>query len=266
MRVHRGSMAGVLALVAGCSSAHGAPSPGPSGAAGDDAGADAQGTVTERGVVIDYGALLMSGQATPVHGLTVTDGARSTTTDANGRWSLTLPAGATMSAVVSGTAQGDAYSTLYLPEGVADPGGVLDRGEFVIPDSSVFQLERETLSSDPSKALVHVVAQTTGTCKSAAGGTLTVTSPAGAKVMYFDTQGYPSTSQTSFADLGAERAVADIYDVTPGVPLAVKVSHPTCHQAPYPVSVGGGAKFTGNVVTKASEPGDYNSAIVVVLQ
>jgi len=264
MRAHRGSMTGVLVLIAGCSAAHGTPPD--SSDAGGDAGADGQATVTEHGVVVDYGTILSSGQTTPVEGLTVTDGARSTKTDANGTWSLTLPAGATLSPVVSGTAKGDPYSTLYLPDAVGDAGGDLDRGDIVMPDTSVFQLERQTLSSDPSKALVHVVAQTSGSCKSAAGGTLTVTSPAGAKVTYFDTQGYPSPSQTSFADLGGQRPVADIYDVAPGAPLKLQVSHPTCHQAPFPVSTGAGATLTGTVTTRASEPGDYNSAIVVVLQ
>jgi hypothetical protein len=260
-------MVGVLVVVAGCSSAHDAPPPDPSDAGGDDAGADVQGAMaTEHGVVLDYGALLTSGQATPIKGLTITEGARSTTTDANGKWSLTIPAGATLSPIVSGTVAGDPYSTLYLPDGVADAGGDLDRGEIMMADTSVFQLERETLTSDNSKAVVHAVVQTTGTCKSAAGGTLTVTSPSGAKVMYFDVQGYPSPSQTSFADLGGQRPVADIYDVTPGVPITVQVSHPSCHQAPFPVSMGSGARLTGTVTTKASEPGDFSSAIVVVLQ
>jgi hypothetical protein len=113
-------------------------------------------------------------------------------------------------------------------------------------------------------ALVHVVVVPTGSCTSVAGGTLTVTSPAGAQVMYFATTGYPSTSQTSFADLHDGRPVADIYDATPGATLTVQVSHPTCTMVPFPAPYGGGT-LTGVVPLAASEPGDANAAMIIVL-
>jgi hypothetical protein len=235
------------------------------GGGGDDGGSSSGGaTVTEHGIVYDYGTMLSSGKLVPVQGLTVTDGNQTTTTDAQGNWSLTLPMGATLAAVVNGTTKGDPYSNLFLPTATAAAGD-LDHGNIIIPDQSTFQLERLILTSDNTQAVVHVVVLPTGSCTSVAGGTLTVTSPAGAQVMYFNTTGDPSTQQTSFADLSGGRPVADIFNVTPGADLEVQVNHPTCHQAPFPVT-SNGAQLTGQVTTMASEPGDNNSALVVVMQ
>ena len=58
--------------------------------------------------------------------------------------------------------------------------------------------------------------------------------------------------------------MADIYDLAPGAQITIQVSHPTCHQAPYPLTNAGGT-FSGQLTTKAAEPGDNNSAMVIVL-
>jgi len=249
-----------------CSSSSSPPAQGQQG--GDDGGSsqEASGpTVTEHGVVLDYGTLLSSGKLVAVAGLTVTDGDQTTTTDATGSWSLTLPASATLAGVVNGTTQGDPYSNLFLPQVTLAAGGDVDRGNIITPDQSTFQLERLSLSSDDTMAVVHVVVIATGTCSSVEGGSITVTSPPGAKVAYFDTMGYPRPALTSFAALTDGRPAADIYDLTPGMPVAFQVSHPTCTQAPFPATWGGGG-FTGQVTTQAAEPGDNNSALVAVLQ
>ena len=83
--------------------------------------------------------------------------------------------------------------------------------------------------------------------------------------MYFATNGYPSSSQTSFADLPPGRPVADLFDLAPGAPVTVQITHPTCTQAPYPVAFGGGS-LTGTLATEACEPGDENAAMIVVLE
>ena len=176
-----------------------------------------------------------------------------------------MPLDATMAPVITGTSKGDPYSNLLLLTATAG-GSDLDWGNIITPDQSTFQLERVTLGSDDAQAVVHVVVLPTGACTSIAGGTLTVTSPPGAKVNYFDAQGYPRSSQAAFIDPPVpRRPVADIYDAAPGTEITFTVNHPSCHQAAYPV-VFNGAKFNGQVATKASEPGDDNSALVVVLQ
>jgi hypothetical protein len=275
MRAFARSSVMCLTVLAGCSSSS-APShgtPGDDGGAGDDAGVAEGGggaTLTEHGIVYDYGTLLSSGMLSPVQGLTVTDGSQTTTTDAMGNWSLTLPIGATVAPVVNGTVKGDPYSNLMLPQAIAagaDAGTDLDRGNIIIPDQSTFSLERLSLSADSTKAIVHVLVLATGACTSVAGGTLAVTSPAGAQVMYFDTTGYPTAGLTSFADLSGGRPVADVYNATPGAPITVQVTLASCHQAAYPVdSTGGGGAWTGQVTTQAAEPGDNNSALVVIME
>jgi len=248
-----------LLLLVACSS-------GSSGAGGAQGGDDSTGpTVTEHGIVYDYGTLLYTGDLTTVEGLTVTDGDQTTTTDANGNWSLTLPLGATLAPAVTGTSKGDPYSYLIFPTATA-AGTDLDWGNIIIPDVSTFQLERVTLGSTDSDAVVHIVAITSGACTTLAGATLTVTSPPGAKVNYFDLQGYPSAMQASMIDPPVpQRPVADIYNAAPGTQLTFTVTHPTCHLAPYPVTNNGGT-FDGQVTTKAAEPGDNNSALNIILE
>jgi hypothetical protein len=257
----------VVALIGSCSSSS-APAPadtadasGSDGGTGDDAAAPA---VTEHGSIIDYGTLLSSGSTVPVAGLTVTDGAQSTTTDAKGNWSLMVPAGASLSPSISGTTKGDPYSTLFLPTATS-AGGDVDRGTIVVADQSTFQLERLILSADSTKAIVHVAATATGSCASVAGGTISVTAPAGASVVYFNAKGLPSSTATSFPQLPFPGPVAVIYDVDPGADVTFQVSHPTCTPSPAPVT-NGGASFTGQVVTKAAEPGDFCSVVLTMLQ
>ena len=254
-----------VALLVACStsSSSSGSSPPPDPDAGDDADA-APATASEYGTIIDYQVLLTSGRISPVEGLTVTDGDQSTTTDAQGNWSLTVPLVATLSPSIAGTSKGDPYSTLFLP--TATPVGTdVDRGTVVVADQSTFALEQQLLSSDSSQAIVHVGALTASSCPSVAGGTISVTSPAGAKVMYFDAQGYPSTSQTSFAALSLPNPVAVLYDVTPGANIELQVSHPTCTASALPFT-SGGASFNGQVQSMAAEPGDDVSVVLIQLQ
>jgi hypothetical protein len=261
MRAKASTLAASLILLASCSSGS-SGTPGDGSSSGGSSGGP---TVTEHGVVYDYGTLLATGNLVTVEGLTITDNGLTATTDVNGNWSLTVPLSSTMQPIVTGTSKGDPYSYLMLPAATA-AGTDLDWGNIITPDVSTFQLERVTLGSDDTQAVMHAVVLTTGSCTSVAGGTLTVTSPPGAKVNYFDQQGYPRAGQSAFIDPPvSRRPVADIYDVAPGTNITFQISHPTCHQAPFPVT-NGGATLTGQVVTKAAEPGDNNSALVVVLE
>jgi hypothetical protein len=256
-----------VALVCSCSSSSGSAPADTPDASGDDAGNGAEtapATFTEHGSIIDYGTLISSGKTVPVAGLTVTDGTQSATTDAQGNWSLTLPVGTTMSPSIAGTTKGDPYSTLFLPTGTSG-GGDVDRGTIVVADVSTFQLERLILSADSTKAVVHVAASATGSCTSVAGGTITVTSPAGASVMYFNAKGLPATTATSFPDLPFPGPVAVIFNVDPTQNLVFQVSHPTCTTAPVPLMLGG-ASFPGQVVMQPAEPGDFCSVVLTQLQ
>ena len=155
-----------------------------------------------RGTVVDYFT------DKPVAGLTVVDGDNTTTTDANGNWEL--PTTGPLAPAVSGPT----YSTLYLPE--ATPGSVeVENGAIPIPSVEAIGLEQQLLGSDSTKALVQVTVVQEPTCASIAGGTITVVSPADAKVAYFTSQKLPTAN--SFIDgITGHRPVAVIYESRAG--------------------------------------------------
>jgi hypothetical protein len=216
------------------------------------------GEITEMGTLIDYETLA------PVIGLTVTDNGVSATTDSQGAWTLTVPSNVTtIQPVVTGSSAGSTYSKLYFP--VLSPVGVVNTGTNVIPDSSTLALEQQILANDTTKALVQIVAQVAPTCASAVGGTLQVVSPAGASFRYFSTANVPATTVSSFQDVKSPRPVAVVYDIPVGAQLTLAVTHPTCTLAPYPI-VAGGETVTGQVTTLATEPGDINGSLVILLQ
>jgi hypothetical protein len=73
------------------------------------------------------------------------------------------------------------------------------------------------------------------------------------------------SSLTSFQAVTPPRPVAVVFNITPGAALSVQMDHPTCTAAPFPFTYGG-RTYTGVVPTMATEPGDYNSAMVLMLQ
>jgi hypothetical protein len=227
--------------------------------AAPDAGSDWDGgEITEMGTLVDYETLA------PVIGLTVTDNGVSATTDSQGAWSLTVPSNVTtIQPVVTGSSAGTAYSKLYFP--VLSPVGVVNTGTNVIPDSPTYALEQQILANDTTKALVQIVAVAAPTCASVVGGTLQVVSPAGAEFRYFSTANVPATTVSSFQDVKAPRPVAVVYNIPVGSQVTVAVTHPTCTLAPFP-AVAAGETVTGQATTIATEPGDVNGSLVIVLQ
>ncbi|HEX6838299.1 MAG TPA: hypothetical protein VF334_17100, partial [Polyangia bacterium] len=149
--------------VTGCGAGHGT---GP---------ADLAPAVPDGGIVGQHGRVIDYFNLTPLAGFTVTDGANSTTTDANGEFLLPAP----MDTDLAPTVSGPSYSTLELAKIQASATDV-SLGDVPIPSSATFLSELSLTSADPSKALVQVIIVPTGNCTSVAGGTITVTSPADA--------------------------------------------------------------------------------------
>ena len=248
--------AGMVPMIA-CSSASSAPATG--GGGGDAGGsidsAVSPGSVVEHGAIVDYFSLK------PVAGLTVTDNGVTTTTDAKGAWSLTVPAASTLQPIVTGPA----YTKLLFPDSTAS-GADVDFGTAVMPDSSTYNLEQNALTAfDPAKALVQVVLIATGNCKSVVGGTAKVVSPAGATLTYFSSTAVPSEGETAFQDVKPNRPVVVIADIDVGADLVVKIDHPTCKQVPFP-STYAGKTYSGKVRTLGAEPGDINAALVILME
>jgi hypothetical protein len=238
-----------------CSSASSAPatSSGDAGTAEDSAPSGS--SIVEHGTIVDYLTLR------PVAGLTVADNGVTTKTDSAGAWSLTVPAASMLQPVVTGPS----YTHLLFPDSVAS-GADVDFGTSVMPDSSTYNLEQNSLSKfDPAKALVQVVLIPTGNCKSVVGGTAKVISPAGASLTYFSTAAVPSEDETSFQDVKPNRPVIVISDIDVGADLVVQIDHPTCQQMAFP-STYAGKTYSGNVRTEAAEPGDINAALVILME
>lgn len=221
------------------------------------------GQANEHGTLFDYGSLL-GGQMSPVHSLTISDGAQTATSDSGGKFALVEPTGVVLNATISGSSGSDAYPKLFLPEVIFNgPDG--DRGDAILADQSTFSLEQTLLSPDTTKALVQLVVLPTGSCKSAEGGTIVVDSPADVKVRYMDSIGYPRPAQTQIASFPQIwRASAVLYDVDPTATLSVRVTHPTCKQIPFPADFRS-TTFTGNVVL-APLSENVASALVVLLE
>jgi hypothetical protein len=209
--------------------------------------------VGEHGQVVDYFKL------TPLAGFTVSDGANTTTTDANGNWVLPAPMGTDLAPMVTGPG----YSTLHLATARA-AGTDVDYGAIPIPDTSSFALELSLLGADSSKALVQIIVVPTGACTSVAGGTLTVTSPSDAKVAYFATSSnLPTAAQ--FGNTVANRPVAVVYDIDPEKPLTVQMIHPTCKLAASGTAAKGAA-YNGETTLLPAEPGDNNSVLALIAE
>ncbi|MGO8996406.1 MAG: hypothetical protein ACLQVI_24085 [Polyangiaceae bacterium] len=223
-----------------------------------DAGSGDAGSITLTGVMVDYETL------NPVPGLTVTDNGVTATTNDAGTWTLTEPASVT---TIAPMITGPNYSRLTFPfvTPPSSPSGVLDFGPQVIPDSPTFSLEQSVLNNTTTQALVQVVVALKPSCASAVGGTLTVTSPAGAAFKYFSTANVPDATKTSFQAVTPPRSVAVIYNIPVGSQVSVQVTVPNCTQVAFPTAFNG-IMYPGTTTTTPTEPGDNNSALVVVLQ
>jgi hypothetical protein len=254
----------VLLFASSCSSSSSTdtaqPTSSDAGDAGTKAAVDADvidayaGTATEHGVVVDYGTLK------PVAGLTVTDHGVTAVTDATGSFTLTAPTGSRLSPSVTGPS----YTHLLFPASVPAAADV-DFGTLVMPTSSTFMLEQAGLSNDTSEALVQLVVVTAPSCASAVGGTIQVLSPSGTKFTYFSTDSLPDGTVTSFQAVTPPRPVAVLFDIKAGAALSVQITHPKCKQAEFPFTYQG-KTYTGQVPTVATEPGDTNAAMVMMLE
>jgi hypothetical protein len=250
--VARGSLA-VLALiaVAGCSSAPsggntgGATSPTKPAAGNGTAtgtGTPSGGTastgsqaVTDTGTIVDYNS------KAPVQGATVTAGDQTVTTGADGTFSLTLQKGEAFQLSVVA----DGYATL-LQQQTALEADYAAGSLTIVPQSLASLLTAMLPGYDDTLGVLSVDLVATGACTSEAGATLTVTPAGSAQVAYFS-GGLPSNTQLSVK--AGEFPSAVVYNVQPGVQLAIAVTQASCKEVPFPYTTGG-VEYTGGITTQ----------------
>lgn len=244
----------LLLCCSSCSSASTAGNAGDGGDGGTPGDGASATPATAHGQMVDYFTLK------PVAGLSVSAGGATTTTDSTGNWTLSVTTGMTLEPHVTGPS----YTNLIFPTATANAADV-DFEQQVIPDTSAFTLQEQSISSDPAKALVQIVVAAIGSCASAVGGTVKVAAPAGASTIYFASSALPDASLTSFQDVKAPRPVAVVFNIAPDAALDVQIEHPTCKQVALPTSYKG-KNLSDKTTLKATEPGGYNSALFFLLQ
>lgn len=195
------------------------------------------------------GERLRLGQA--LAGITVQEDGLTATTDSKGQFELSVPKDQPVSLILTGP---DYIKTII---GEVSISSTYDR-LIPLPPASLFHLGQSALDGfDKTKGLVYLLVRTTGSCASNEGAKITVVSPTDGKLSYFDGK-LPDPA------LGAVKSSGDpdlpsavLYNVPVGTAVEVKVEHPTCKQAPFPVTVNG-VSYLGKV---AVEAGDVNSVL-----
>lgn len=225
--------------------------------AGDEDSGSPAGTIKDNGNVTTYD----DNGKTPIKNAPLVEGDATGTTDDKGNFTLTIPAEQPYSLVIKpppGTST--QYVTTYMPEIIAH--GDNNRPKIMVPSVDTFHLAQGALPGfDTSKGVIYVVVYATGSCASIAGGTVSVVSPADAKLVYFD-GALTSTAATKFADDHIPGAA--LYNVTPGADVKIEITHPTCKMREFPAAHEN-VTYTGKVeVHPASE--EANSALVVFLE
>lgn len=238
---------GLFVFAAGCSSKSNSGAPAEDAGTGDDAGTADTGASTQR--VTDKGSVMDFDNKKPLAGVTVSEGDVSTTTDANGEWTLTPLANTPVTLVF----KKDKYTTLQYPE-------VLISGD--TQRETVSALKVDTLNFvgnslanwDSTKGIVFVGLKLLPSCTDQSGATASVSAPAGTTTNYVNASGVPQGSLTS-VQAGQDPGVA-VYNVEPNASVKIQISHPTCTMVDFPYT-DGTLTYTGNVTATGAQADTY---------
>ncbi len=231
---------GLSALLAACSGSSKGSSP--SGGSGNGAGgtapvAEGPQQATEKGTIVELGS------KKPVAGAKVTAGDQSTTTAADGSWSLTLQKGEKFQLSVTA----DGYAALLEQETSLD--GDYDKGATtIVPQTTATLLTGMFDGYDSTLGILSIQVIPTGGCSTEDGSTIEVEPAGAAKIAYF-VNGMPNAAATKVK--GGEFPSAVFYNVQPGVQLSVTVKS-SCTEQPFPVQQGS-VLYTGGISAEAGE-------------
>ena len=242
----------LLLLVCACSSKKDA-TPATDGGTGDDAAIEVDSAVgarvTDKGVMTDHDTNKL------LAGVLVTEGDATSTTDAQGAFSLSVLMNTPITLVMAAPD----HTKLQWPEVMLS--GDVDRGKITTVSLSTFGFVGASLDGyDHSLGVLYVDIGSRATCADVTGATVAVASPAGTTTRYFK-HGVPNAAQTSV--LTGESPHIAIYNIAVGVPVSVTVSHPTCKTSAFPYTEGV-VTYTGQNIT--TEGGDTNTVVRLFLE
>ena len=252
------ALASVASLLLACSN-----NPGTGDGGTDSGGGDSSSGFTQTGQIVGFGG----GNGIP--GVTVTAAGSSTTTDTNGKYTLTVPGNTAYSMQASDQDAG--YVTLDEQEWMLL--GNADRGKTSFVPGYLEQALQGALPSTPvaNLAVLSVIVEATGACTPDAGGSdvtgATISVPGlvsgdagadastGGPVIVYFSGGFPSGTATSVT--AGQVPSALVYNLPTAAAFnQVTVTHPTCKQASFPIAdpSAPNIQYTGNVKLEASQP------------
>lgn len=221
------------------------------GSGGDSSGGN---TATISGRVVNFGS------TSPAKGVTVSAGGVNATSDAAGKWSLTLPKNTPLALTLSNAG----YVTLLEQE--MQLAGDADRGDTSFVPAGTQALLQASLTGfkgDLAAVSFQVIAR--GACKSADGATVELVPKGTESLLYFAASGFPDAAQTSVIDGKVPSGI--FYNVTPGQKIVFKVTPATpdggtpCKQSMFPIAdvKAPNISYTGNLATQAGDPAPSGS-------
>jgi hypothetical protein len=219
-------------------------------------GASSGPTVTQTGKTVEYSPCA---EPTAVAGATVTVGAQSATTAADGSYSIQVPSGAPFTMTV--------YAPQYIPliEAQDMVKASYDRGNtLMISTSTASFLESALPGFDSSATFLTVELVKTGNCADVTGTTITVSPTNAGAATEYPAQCVSPVGGTSATDgVFPSASAAVVYNLSPGT-HTVSASSPKCKQVPYPYEdPATGLTYEGVVTT---EIGDTNAFTRVFLE
>ena len=206
-----------VAALAACSSSTTTPA--------SDAGSDGAGgnTYAQTGRIVDF-----NNPKKGVAGVTVTAGTVTATTDTAGRYTLNVPKDTAYTMAIT------APNYLKLIEQEWKLTGNADRGDTSYVDSSTQLVLQNALAGyDDKLAVLSIGVKKKGACAAVDGATIVMANQGAAILKYFK-GGFPSNTATSVAADQVPSAV--IYNLPPGTPVQLTVTHPTCKQVAFPTA------------------------------
>ena len=240
-------LSSALCIVAmGCSSTSAkTPAVADSGAA--DADVEGGGGDAGPTTVTQTGQILALQSDKPVAGAKVTAGNATATTDANGGYMVVLDPKVPFNLKVAS----DGYYSLLEQEALV--GGNIDLGTTkLLPESTATLLISTLNGYDATLGILSVGIEKQG-CADEGGALISYTvdgqAPTSSKLTY-TASGVPSGTQTSAAKDSFPHAI--VYNLPPGKPVSVTVTHPACKMIAFPVDkplATGSIRYTSATLT-----------------